>query len=66
MYINDEETDKAEELEAETTVELKDKLDEESEIEELTYEAALGLLIIAVDSSSGNNTAYRRLFSRKT
>jgi len=52
MYINDEETDKAEELEAETTVELKDKLDEESEIKELTYEAASGLPIIAVDSSS--------------
>jgi len=52
MYINDEEIDKAEELEAETTMELKDKLDEKSEIKDLAQGALSDIPIIAVDSSS--------------
>jgi hypothetical protein len=50
VYINDEETDKADEIEDETTVELMDRHGEK--IEDLEQEFNLSTPIVAVDSSS--------------
>ena len=52
MYINDEDIDKAGELEDEASISLKDELVEKSEAEDIAYEAVSDTSIIAVDSSS--------------
>lgn len=52
VYINDEDFDKADEIQEENTLELKEKVLEESEAKDLTPIILSDLPIIAVDSAS--------------